>query len=99
VTEVFSILTIPPNELARKLHNNPKSPNGSRMLLLLTADRIPGYLNPEASKEDLQKLFQPMPAEQMDAYPTPRFLKKEFADRLNTPFVRERIDYPELFFA
>jgi putative SOS response-associated peptidase YedK len=99
VISAFSILTIPPNELARKLHNNPRSPNGSRMLLLLPKDQVNDYLNPSAGKEDLKKLFRPLPHQQMDAYPTPRFLKREFADKLDSPAVRERIDYPELFFA
>jgi putative SOS response-associated peptidase YedK len=95
----FSILTVPPNPLARRLHNNPKAPNGSRMLLLLPPDKVSDYLNPAAQKEDLQKLFEPLPEDQMNAWPTPRFLKKEFQDKLNTPAVREKIDYPELFFA
>lgn len=95
----FSIITTPPNKLAQKLHNNPKSPNGSRMLLLLSEESIKDYLNPKASKEQLKELFKPYLDEHMEAYPTVRFLKKEFADKINTEEVRRKIDYPELIFA
>ncbi len=95
----FSIITTPPNDLTKKLHNNPKSPNGSRMLLLLTEDKIMNYLNPDASKEQLKELFKPYSDKNMEAYPTVRFLKKEFADKINTEEVRKKIDYPELIFA
>jgi putative SOS response-associated peptidase YedK len=95
----FSILTVPPNPMANRLHNNPKAPNGPRMLLLLPAEKVADYLDPAAGKDDLMRLFKPLPEKQMKAYPTPRFLKREFQDKLNTPAVREKIDYPELFFA
>ncbi|MFW5707854.1 MAG: SOS response-associated peptidase [Bacteroidota bacterium] len=99
VIEEFSLITSPPNALAEKLHNNPKAPNGSRMLLILPDDKVLEYLNPTAGKEDLEMLFKPYPSEKMHAYPTVRFLKKEFAGKLGTDEVRRRVDYPELFFA
>jgi putative SOS response-associated peptidase YedK len=99
ITAGFSLLTTPPNTMAKKLHNNPKAPNGARMLLLLSEKQVMDYLDPATTKEDLQRLFQPYPDSLMEAYPTARFLKKEFADRLNTEDVRVRIDYPELAFA
>ncbi len=99
LTTGFSIITTPPNALAEKLHNNPKAPNGSRMLLILPQEKVMDYLNPEATKEELQSLFVPYPGQNMEAYPTVRFLKKEFSHRLNTKDVRQRVDYPELFFA
>ncbi len=99
IREVFSIITTPPNELAQKLHNNPKAPNGPRMLMILPHDKIAHYLNPSIGKDDLKELFHPYPESKMDAYPTPRFLRKEFAGKINTEEVRKRIDYPELFFA
>lgn len=95
----FSILTTPPNALAQKLHNNPKAPNGPRMLLLLSEDMTHEYLRADAGKEDLKKLFQPLDDKLMDAWPTARFLRKEFSGRLNSEDVRKRVDYPELFFA
>lgn len=99
IRSMFSIITTPPNPMAEKLHNNPKSPNGSRMLLLLHPDKVMHYLNPEATTDEIKELFMPYPEDMMKAYPTVRFLKKEFADKLDTDVVRKRIDYPELFFA
>lgn len=95
----LSLLTTQPNALAQKLHNNPKAPNGPRMLLLLPQDKITDYLDATTPKEDLQKLFAPYPDKFMNAYPVARFLRKEYADRLNTAQVRQKIDYPELAFA
>lgn len=99
ISSSFSILTTQPNALAMKLHNNPKAPNGPRMLLLIPEGQILEYLNPAARKEDLVKLFNALPQEQMDAYPTVRFLRKEFSGNLSSDDVRKRVDYPELFFA
>jgi putative SOS response-associated peptidase YedK len=99
ISHGFSIITTPPNPLAERLHNNPKAPNGSRMLLLLPDDKIMDYLNPHAGKDELKDLFMPFTEDQMNAYPTVRFLKKEFADKINSDVVRKKIDYPELFFA
>jgi len=92
----FSILTTPPNNLAGRIHNNPGSPNGSRMLLLLSEEDIETYLDPNNSREKLKDLFVPYSDEGMEAYPVPRFLRKDFSGYLNTPKVREKIEYPEL---
>lgn len=99
IEKAFSIITTPPNPLAEKLHNNPKAPNGSRMLLLLPRDKVSNYLFPLLSMQELKELFHPLPDETMDAWPVPRFLRKEFTGRINSPDVRQRIEYPELFFA
>lgn len=96
IVSKFSILTTPPNNLARRIHNNPKAPNGSRMLLLLPQESIQTYLDPHTSKEKLKELFAPYPDDNMEAYPVPRFLRKNFSGHLNSPKVREKVDYPEL---
>lgn len=96
---MMSLITTPPNTLARRLHNNPKAPHGSRMLLLLSHTQILDFLDPGRPIEALQDLFQPFPDDLLDAYPVRRFLRKDFADQLQTPRVRDRIDYPELAFS
>jgi putative SOS response-associated peptidase YedK len=95
----FSIITTKPNQLAEKLHNNPKAPNGPRMLLLLDKGDVMKYLDPGLTKEELKSLFAPFDDKLMDAYPVARFLRKEFSGSLNSEDVRHRIDYPELAFA
>jgi putative SOS response-associated peptidase YedK len=95
----FSIITTKPNPLAEKLHNNPKAPHGPRMLLLINKEDVLKYLDPDLNKDGLQDLFKPYDDRLMDAYPVPRFLRKEYTGNLNSDDVRQRIDYPELAFA
>lgn len=99
ITVSFSIITTPPNTLTGRLHNNPKAPNGPRMLLLIPEERIEYFLDPNLTAKDLKNLFLPFSDNKMDAYPVSRFLRKEFGNKINTPEVRRKIDYPELFFA
>lgn len=96
IKHCFSILTTPPNDLASKIHNNPKAPNGSRMLLLLPEETIDSYLDHSTGRDALKDLMQPYADEVLDAYPVPRFLRKEFSGKLNTEEVRKKVDYPEL---
>ncbi len=96
VTVCFSIITTPPNNLTKKLHNNPKAPNGPRMLMLLNAEDIYKFLHPESTREELQRLFNPLDDNNMEAYPVSRFLRKEFSGKINSNDVRQKIDYPEL---
>ncbi len=99
IIEGISLITTPPNPLAEKLHNNPKAPHGPRMLLVLPHEKVLDYLRPDATMDDLKTLFRPFPHDLMDAYPTVRFLRKDFTGSLNSEEVRKRVDYPELFFA
>jgi len=45
VSDTVSIITTPPNPMVAKIHNNPKAPNGSRMLLLIEQEKALDYLN------------------------------------------------------
>ena len=99
IKSAFSIITTPPNTLTGRLHNNPKAPNGPRMLLIIPEEMIEVFLNPRLTADELKKLFAPYDDNKMEAYPVARFLRKEYSYRLNTPEARRRIDYPELFFA
>jgi putative SOS response-associated peptidase YedK len=96
VIPCFSIITTPPNELTRKLHNNPKAPNGPRMLLLIAPENTQRFLDPGLDKTAIQSLLEPMNQGEMDAYPVMRFQRKENIDYLETEKVREYHQYPGL---
>ena len=96
VSETFSIITTPPNELAAKLHNNPKAPNGSRMLLLIPEEKTGTYLDADLDTNQVKELLNPFPANEMKAHPVMRFQRKENEAFTNTEKVREPFHYPEL---
>ncbi|MDA3894373.1 MAG: SOS response-associated peptidase family protein [Salinivirgaceae bacterium] len=97
VIEGFSIITTPPNALTSKLHNNPKAHDGSRMLLIVDENQIHKFLDESLSKTEISKqFFKPYAAEKMKYHSTIRFLKKEFADYVNSGKVQESFEYPEL---
>ncbi len=96
VSETFSIITTPPNELARKIHNNPKAPNGSRMLLLVPEEKAGSYLDATLDAQEVKNLLKPFPAGGMKAHPVLRFQRKENMHLMNTEKVREPFPYPEL---
>ena len=96
VAESFSIITTPPNPLTAKIHNNPKATSGSRMLLLLQQDTALDYLNEKLSTSDIKKFFNPFEEKAMKAHTVVRFQRKEFAQYINSPKVRENCEYPEL---
>jgi putative SOS response-associated peptidase YedK len=99
MTTNFSIITSLPNALTQRLHNNPKAPNGSRMLFLLPDHKVTEFLLPEADSSKLKSLFVPFDESKMEAWPVARFLRKEYTGRLDSEDVRKKVDYPELFFA
>lgn len=92
----LSIITTPPNAMVAKIHNNPKAPNGSRMLLLIPENKTLDYLNEKLTKSEIEKFFQPYPQADMQAHPVMRFLKKENYQYLNSEKVLEEFNYPEL---
>ena len=96
VSETFSIITTPPNELAGKLHNNPKAPNGSRMLLLIPEEKAGTYLDANLDINQVKELLKPFPANEMKTHPVMRFQRKENLTYTNTEKVRDPLNYPEL---
>lgn len=96
VKETLSIITTPPNELTRFLHNNPDAPNGPRMLLILEPGKVTEFLRENLRQNEIASYFKPFPAEEMAYHPTVRFLKREYAHLINTPSVQEPFYYPEL---
>ncbi len=96
VTETFSIITTPPNELALKIHTNPKTPNGSRMLLLIPNEKAGTYLDANIDSNLLKEMLIPFPADKMKAHPVMRFQRKENIEHINTEMVRKKFHYPEI---
>jgi putative SOS response-associated peptidase YedK len=97
ISDTFSVISTPPNRIAEKLHNNPKAPNGPRMLLILDYEQIGDYLDESLKKEALQNNFlKPYSTEKMKFHPTIRFLKKEYLEYIASERVQEPFAYPEL---
>jgi putative SOS response-associated peptidase YedK len=96
VSETFSIITTSTNELAKKLHNNPKAPNGPRMLLLIPEEKAGTFLDAKLDSPAIRELLKPFPAEHMKAHPVIRFQRKENLDYLNSEKVREPVNYAEI---
>jgi putative SOS response-associated peptidase YedK len=96
VFDMFSIITTPPNPLIGKIHNNPKAPNGPRMLLLIPGEDALNYLDENLNTNQIKELLKPLNDTEMKAHTVARFLKKEFVDYINSPRVQEYFEYPEL---
>lgn len=97
ITNGFSIITTPPNEVTAKLHNNPTAHDGSRMLLIIDELHLTEYLDSKLTKEELTDEFlKPYDASKMKFHPTVRFLKKEFESYIASDKVQEPWHYPEL---
>jgi putative SOS response-associated peptidase YedK len=96
VTESFSIITTLPNPLVAKIHNNPKAPNGPRMLLLINQEKALEYLNGDLNTEGIKKFLIPYDEKEMKAHTVLRFLKKENTQFIDSPKVQEYYNYPEL---
>ena len=96
VSETLSIITTPPNAITGKLHNNPKAPNGPRMLLLIHPDKVLDFLDPELRQNEIKSYFQPFEETKMQYHPVVKFLKKENSEYLDSPRVQEQFIYPEL---
>jgi len=79
VTQTFTILTTPANELCSKIHNAGK--NAFRMPLIITKEKEEEWLNNTLTIEDIKQFFLPFDHHQMDAYPISKdFLKKNPKD-------------------
>ena len=94
--ESFTLITTPPNSLIQAIHNNPKAPNGPRMLLLFTEDEALKYLDEKLNINHIKELLKPLNESYMEAHTVARFLKKDFVDYIDSPKVQEFYQYPEL---
>ncbi|MBL7946385.1 MAG: SOS response-associated peptidase [Flavobacteriales bacterium] len=99
VRRTFSIVTCEPNDLMRRIHNNPKV-DGARMPVILTEAEEEHWLAPVNSRTDmdaLMRLVRPYPTDAMTAYPVAPLLGKSGSG--NTPKASDPYEYPELLLA
>lgn len=96
ITDSFSIITTPPNEITRKLHNNPDAPNGPRMLLIIEKEKAAGFLDPKLPTSQIKEFLVPYDHTKILYHPTIPFLRKEFVEQAKTEKVQEPYYYPEL---
>lgn len=92
VERTFSIVTAEANPLMEKIHNTKK-----RMPVILTSEDEEIWLEPKASREDLEAVMRPYEGEDLKAYPVSKLITERGADT-NVPMVKERADYSELNF-
>jgi putative SOS response-associated peptidase YedK len=92
----FSMITTPPNPFVAKIHNNPKAPNGSRMLLLVPRERTEEFLDPKLTKEQVASFFKPYDESLMQSHTVLRFQRVADKEILKTGKVCEPLVYPEL---
>ncbi|MEZ4805855.1 MAG: SOS response-associated peptidase [Flavobacteriales bacterium] len=93
----FSIVTTAPNELMRRIHNNPKV-KGPRMPAILTPEEEALWLAPgPIDTATIEALLKPYPDEAMTAHPVAPLLGRE--GRGNTAEASAEYFYPELVLA
>ena len=93
ILPTFSIVTTAANPLMARIHNNPKAKD-SRMPVILSDDEVDIWLDPAATKEEIEKLIDPYPEEELKAYTVGKLRGKEAIG--NNKEVLEEVEYPEL---
>lgn len=95
-TGMFSIFTTTPNPFVARIHNNPKAPNGPRMLVLIPREKALDYLDETKDQKAIKSFFAPFNQDQMQAHTILRFQRKENAVHFNTSKLLDYCEYPEL---
>lgn len=72
VIETFSLITTPANQLTSWIHNGGRNPGRMPFIIPQALEDI--WLNPQTTKEELEAIMQPYPANEMNAY----IIKKDF---------------------
>jgi putative SOS response-associated peptidase YedK len=72
VLKTYSLITTEPNPMLAKYHD--------RMPVILSRDEEEKWLDPAANVSDLQKLLNPYPADQMEAYEVSTLVNKPVND-------------------
>jgi putative SOS response-associated peptidase YedK len=70
----FSIITTPPNELLRQIHNE-----GERMPLIITPENRDRWLSP-LTKEEIEQMMQPLPDGYLHGFPVSNLVYKKGID-------------------
>jgi len=80
LVQTFSVITVPANELCRKIHNGGKNPG--RMPLIISRKNEGQWIDCSLVKTKISNFFRPFRSDLMDAYPIQRdFLKKGEMDK------------------
>ncbi len=88
-----SIVTTRANHLMQRIHNNPKTSDGPRMPVILSAEAEKEWLTQDEEKK-LEALMVPFNETDLEAYPVPRLKGKQAVG--NTESAIKKYDYPEL---
>jgi putative SOS response-associated peptidase YedK len=85
ITQTFTLLTVPANDLCASIHNGGKNP--FRMPLIIGKENEEQWLDKSLQANDIKRFFVPFDTKKMDAYPISKdFLKKS----PNDPSIIER---------
>ena len=90
ITNSFSIITTPANELMEKIHNQKK-----RMPLILPKQHLSAWLNENTEPELIKKLIKPLDDDSLNAY-TVSPLASSIKENRNVSSVLEPYTYDEL---
>jgi len=75
ITQTFTIITVPSNELCTKIHNGGKNP--FRMPLIISREKEEHWLDLSLKESGIKQFLLPFDTNKMDAYPISKdFLKK-----------------------
>ena len=88
--KTFSVITTRANTLLEVIHNVKK-----RMPVILSRDKEKGWLETKLDKSTIQKMLQPYPADEMEAYPVSKLFNKLGFNTTN-PEVIIKQAYPDL---
>ena len=86
----FSILTTPANPLMERIHNLKK-----RMPLILSPEDEKRWIEPNLTRDQINKLIKPYPESEMIAYTVSQNVNSGKNNR-NVAQSQEKVDYPEL---
>jgi len=90
VIDGFAIITTEANPMMKQIHVNLKREDeGGRMPVIVAPEDYNTWLNPDATFEDLERIMQPYPEDQMQAYT----ISKDITSRKINPDRPETLDY------